>query len=405
MSKYHLKCTKCGFVTPTFLIWFQQNQKCPKCGSKRSEVVYDTNYSQLNELIRHQPESFWHYFDFLPLENEQNRISCGEGVTPIESWDFLSDYAREKHGIDCKVFVYRNDLNGGTGTFKDVAGALAAALFKENGITQYTAASTGNTATAYAKYLALAGVKFTVFVPENMTKDSEAEIVSYGQTVVRSSGDYAQAKVEAAQFSEENGILISTGNIDPIRVEAKRTMVFEFLRQLGKMPDVYIQAISGGTGPIAIDKGIRELKPYFPQLKNPKMLMIQQDLCDPMVQAWESAKAQNFPEGYEKHYPVIDHPQTSVSILSTGNPAMYPIVAPIVQQTNGDFLRVKENDLADFAKMVHCEKKIYLGPASLVCLAGFFEALRQHKIENGQTVLVNTGEGALRAKTFVNSVF
>ena len=405
MSKYHLKCSKCGFITPTFLIWFQQNQQCPKCGSKRSEAVYNTDYAPLNELIRHQPESFWHYFDFLPLENHQNRISCGEGTAPIEFWEFLSDYAREKHGIDCKVFVYRNDLNGGTGTFKDVAGALAAALFKENGITQYTAASTGNTATAYAKYLALAGVKFTVFVPENMTKDSEAEIVSYGQTVVRSFGDYAQAKVEAAQFSEKNGILISTGNIDPIRVEAKRTMVFEFLRRLEKMPDVYIQAISGGTGPIAIDKGIRELKPYFPQLKTPKMLMIQQDLCDPMVQAWESAKAQNFPEGFENHYPVIENPQTSVSILSTGNPAMYPVVAPIVRQTDGDFLRVRENDLADFAKMVYHEKKIYLGPASLVCLAGFFEALRQHKIENGQTVLVNTGEGALRATNFVNSVF
>ena len=405
MSKYHLKCTKCGFETPTFLVWFEQNQACPKCGSKRSEIIYNVDYSQLKELIKGNPESFWHYFDFLPLENKQNSISCGEGTIPIEAWAFLSDYAREKHGIDCEVFVYRNDLNGGTGTFKDVAGALAASVFKENGVTKYCAASTGNTATAYSKYLALAGVKFTVFVPENMTEDSETEMISFGQTVVRCNGDYAYAKAKAAEFSEQEHVLISTGNIDPVRVEAKRTMVFEFLRQLGKMPDVYIQAISGGTGPIAIDKGIRELKPYFPQLKNPKMLMVQQDLCDPMVQAWESAKAQNFPEGYESHYPVIDNPQTSVSILSTGNPAMYPIVAPIVKQTDGDFLRVKESDLTDFAKMVYHEKKIHLGPASLVCLAGFFEALRQHKIENGQTVLVNTGEGALRAKKFLEAVF
>ena len=46
-------------------------------------------------------------------------------------------------------------------------------------------------------------------------------------------------------------------------------MVFEWLRQMGQIPDVYIQAVSGGTGPIAIDKGIRDIKEIYPDLKNP----------------------------------------------------------------------------------------------------------------------------------------
>jgi threonine synthase len=102
-------------------------------------------------------------------------------------------------------------------------------------------------------------------------------------------------------------------------------MVFEWIRQIGKMPDVYIQAISGGTGPIAIDKGLREIKSVYPELEMPRLIMVQPDACDPMVQAWENAEKKGFPEGYENEYPIIDNPQTEVPTLATGNPATLSI--------------------------------------------------------------------------------
>ncbi len=296
--------------------------------------------------------------------------------------------------------VYRNDLNGGSNTFKDIAASLAASLFKENGVKEFCVASTGNTATAYARYLAEAGIKFTVFMPHDACEDTVNAIRSYGQTVVVCDGTYGDAKKEANDFHEKNHVLISTGNIDPIRVEAKKTMVFEYLRQLGKMPDVYVQAVAGGTGPIALDKGIRDLQTTFPETKMPRMLLIQQDTCDPMVQGWESAVKAGFPEGYEKNYPVIQNPQTMVSILSAGNPGMYPIVAPIVRKSGGTFLRMKESELAKYGRIVKDERGIYFGPASIVCLAGFYKALEEGQIHNGETVLLNTGEGADRATWF-----
>ena len=106
-------------------------------------------------------------------------------------------------------------------------------------------------------YLSMAGVNCSVFMPEDALKASEATISSYGQQVFRVMGDYAKAKEIAAGYAAAHNIPISAGNIDPIRVEAKKTMVFEWLRQIDRIPDVYIQAVSGGTGPIAVDKGIR----------------------------------------------------------------------------------------------------------------------------------------------------
>ena len=201
MSKYYLKCTQCGEVIPDFATWFSQNQQC-KCGCKRADVVYSADYHKITELTRpeHKPANFYHYFDFLPVMDEKNIVSLGEGAIPIEEWDFLEKYAREKYGVDCKVMVYRNDLNGGSNTFKDIAASLAASLFKENGVKEFCVASTGNTATANARYLAEAGIKFTVFMPHDACPDSVAAIRSYGQNVVVCDGNYGDAKKEANDF-------------------------------------------------------------------------------------------------------------------------------------------------------------------------------------------------------------
>ena len=405
MNKYHLKCTQCGEVIPDFATWFSQNQQC-KCGCKRADVVYSADYHKITELTKpeHKPANFYHYFDFLPVMDEKNIVSFGEGAIPIEEWDFLEKFAKEKYGVNCKVMVYRNDLNGGSNTFKDIAASLAASLFKENGVKEFCVASTGNTATAYARYLAEAGIKFTVFMPHDACEDTVKAIRSYNQTVVVCDGTYGDAKKEANDFHEKNHVLISTGNIDPIRVEAKKTMVFEYLRQLGKMPDVYMQAVAGGTGPIALDKGIRDLQATFSETKMPRMLLIQQDTCDPMVQGWESAVKAGFPEGYEKNYPVIPNPQTKISILTAGNPGMYPIVAPILRKSGGTFLRMKESELAKYGRIVKDERGIYFGPASIVCFAGFYKALEEGQIHDGELVLLNTGEGADRATWFKKMV-
>lgn len=404
MKKYSIVCKKCGHVTESFGQWLAQDQCCPECGSNHVDVRYTADYAKLPELYKQSPDSFWLYFDYLPLEHRENIISYSEGAIPIEEWDFMEKYALEKFGIHCQVMVYRNDLNGGTNTFKDVAASMAASIFKENGVKEFCVASTGNTATAYSKYLAKAGVNFNVFVPNCVCKDTVEEIQSHGQHIHIADGDYAYAKKLAAAYHKDNHVLISAGNIDPIRVEAKKTMVFEFMRQLGRMPDVYVQAVAGGTGPIAVDKGVRDISSVFPEVKLPRMLLVQQDTCDPMVQGWENAVKAGFPEGYEKNYPVIDNPQTKVSILSTGNPGMFPIVAPIVRKSGGTFLRVKEADLVDLARLVKKERNVVLGPASIVCLAGFYQALEQGEIHDGEMLLMNTGEGAARAKEFANSL-
>ncbi|MBU0766159.1 MAG: pyridoxal-phosphate dependent enzyme [Bacteroidetes bacterium] len=406
-NKFHLRCRQCNRIINNFREWFAGAQKCPECGNKWVNVGYSGDYKRLKELISDsadKAENMFHYFDFLPLNDKKNIITEGEGVIPVDRWEFLEEFAFKKYGLRVKVLAYRNDNNYGTGTFKDAAAALVASVLKENGVKQYAVASTGNVANAFAHYLALAGISLTVFVPQDALVANEAGVGSYGQRVYRVRGDYHKSKMIAAEYSKKYGILLSGGNTDPMRVEAKKTMVFEWLRLLGYLPDVYIQALSGGTGPIAIEKGCDDIEHLGLFTKRPRYILVQPDKCDPMTVAWNKARSKGFPEGWESDYPVLENPETLIPTLATGNPITYPIIATIVHRSGGEIISFHEEDCPDVARLIAYETTVKIGPAAAIAIGGFFDALRMKQIREGESVMINVGEGARRAPELLGAM-
>ncbi len=73
-----------------------------------------------------------------------------------------------------------------------------------------------------------------------------------------------------------------------------------------------------------------------------------------------------------------------------------------MKASGGAFLRMREKKLLSMGKLIAYEKKVIPGPASAVAMAGFFVALRKNKIKNGETVLINLGEGPNRHPTILN---
>ena len=400
--KYQLRCKKCGKVIGDFATWFQQDQQCD-CGSGYAEVEYPgLRPFDFKNVVTDSYQDY--YFDILPLEKRENIVSFGEGMIAMERWDNLEAYARE-HGIDCKVYVYRNDQNEGSGSFKDISAALAASVLKEHGIKEYCLASTGNAGVAFATYLAKAGIRFTEFAPNCIDPATVEAIRKVGQPVVISQGGYGDAKKEAADYHKNNHVLISGGNTDPLRIESKRLLAYECLRQIGQLPTVYMQAVAGGTSPLALEKGIRDLNAAAgDKYLIPRMLLVQQDECDPMVTAWEKATAEGFPEGWEKDYEAKKDIKTRIGILTAANPGNYPLVAPLVKRSGGTFIRVAEADLPKYGKEMKKNRGTLMGPASMVCYAGFFQAVERGLIKSGDTVLLNTGEGSDRSGWFREEV-
>lgn len=403
-QKFYFVCRSCGAKINSFKEWFSNNQACPSCGKSNIDTIYSTNKESIKKLISKdaRPESLWHYFDFLPLNHRENIITEGEGVAPIERWGFLEDYAKRKYNLDLQIYINRNDKSFATGTFKDKGGALAASVLKEEGIKEYVVASTGNTATAFAHYLAMAGVSLSVFLPENALHDSVAHIGTYGQKVYSVKGDYAKAKKVASDYANKYNILMTGGNLDPLRLEAKKTQVYEMLRVIGRIPDVYIQALSGGTGPFAVEKGIKDIEGTGLVEKLPRFLLAQGDRCAPQAKAWNKAKKDGFPPGYENVYTVIENPEPLIPTIATGDPKTYPMMAPLVHRSGGEIFEIDEDLAIDIARLVAYERVIKIGPASTAAIAGLFEALKLGYINNNETIFVNMGESANRAFGFMH---
>jgi threonine synthase len=132
-NKYFFLCRGCGNKIEGFAQWFHDGQKCPSCGGKWVDVKYNNDYLKLPDLINNHagnPDSLFHYFDYLPLLDRNNIITEGEGVIPVDRWKFLEEFAQAYYHTDLTVLAYRNDENPGTGTFQGCSSSCGCLGFK-----------------------------------------------------------------------------------------------------------------------------------------------------------------------------------------------------------------------------------------------------------------------------------
>ena len=406
MYKFKFICIECSYETKSFKDWFDAGQKCLRCGAIYSETVYGDSAGLPSVFTKREVDSMWSYFDFLPLNSRKNITSLREGAVPIQEFSRVEKIVKNYYNIECRIRVFRNDLSPGTRTFKDLAGALLSSVLKENNVKNYVVSSTGNIASSFSRYLSLNGIKLHVFFPKDTSASQEAEVKSYGATVFRVNGDYNLAKKMAEEFAEKHGFLFAKTGVDPTRIEAKKTLAYEMFRQSHglELPTVYIQALSGGTGPIGVFKGNEELIRSNITTKHQKMILVQSEKCAPMVDAYIDYKSNGFPGDWDFRFPTYRNPDTRITTIATGYPALYPYVAEVVRRTDGDIISVDENLVEAVSRMIFLCEKIRIGPASSIAMLGLFKALKNGLIKDKDVVVVNIGDGVERSPEFLGQL-
>jgi threonine synthase len=390
MRKFAVQCRACGAKTP----FIQPIYACPHCGNGWLDAVYDHANTQpwLAELAT-RGANLWRYRELLPLCDDANIISLGEGWTPLLRAQNLGLMLGHPH-----IFI-KDERQGPTGSFKDRQATIAISAMKEAGIKEAVVASTGNVAIAFSAYSARAGIKMWVFVTSSVPADKMREVALYGSDVIKVAGTYDQCKKVAADFAQSKGIFLDRGIKGIAAKEAMKTLAFEVAEQLGNImagedpsvpngnrhpwvaPDWYLQSVSGGLGPVGVIKGFEELRERGLVDKVPKLACFQSTGCAPMANSFHKGLAMAED---------VDDPITTITTLATGVPGeAYVVLRELIQKYGGTIEAIDDAAAIHALQTVARMDGLSIEPATAVTFAGLFKLVRDGVIKPHETVVVN----------------
>jgi threonine synthase len=370
----HLQCNLCGEEQP-----YQPFTPaiCRKCDSQWLAAHYEFDAFKRDILrgLPERPRNLWRYQDVLPLRDPAALDLYPAGGTPL----WLSQ--RFAVALGHHQVYLKDERYAPTSSFKDRQAAVAVAAMNENNIREAVIASTGNAAVAYAAACARAGIKLWVFMTSLVPQEKLREAALFGAEVIRVSGNYDQTKQIASQFAERKNILLDRGASSIPARESMKTIAYEIVEQLGwRAPDWYIQAVSGGLGPLGVYQGFREMFNMGLIDKIPKLGIIQSEGCAPMVNAFRAGK--------DTADPVI--PDTHIIILSTGDPGKaYTYLYHLTQQYGGIMEAVSDIEAYQAMRNLAKSEGMAVEPATSVAFAGLEKLIRNGTISPEETVVVN----------------
>lgn len=387
---YHVECLDCGDRRTHHPL----SQNCPSCQSAWAEVRYDLTAARRiwSQSLHQRPFDLWRYHELLPVHGSHPALYMGEGGTPLLKATNLERLLGLKH------LYIKDERQGPTASFKDRQAVVSVAVLVEAGLREIVVASTGNVAIAYSAYCARAGIKLWAFITSLVPAPKMHEIAIYGSQLIKIASTYDQAKHLASNFAQERGLYIDRGTRSVAAVESMKTLAFEIAEQLAEVahtfdpgrvsdtawfaPDWYIQAVSGGIGPVGVLKGFQELCQMGLVRGSPALACIQSEGCAPMVEAWQ--------RGAVEITPVLS-PTTRISTLSTGDPGRtYSLLRTrMLEGPGGTMESVTDEEAFQAMHTLAKMEGLSIEPAAAVAFAGLFKLVRSKQIEPDQVVVVN----------------
>src|SRR5512147_2185214 len=235
-----------------------------------------------DKLAARAPD-LWRYRELLPVRKSEDIVSLGETMTPIVRMPRL---AAKLGGGEILV---KDEGRLPTGSFKARGLVMAVSMAKALGIKHMAMPTNGNAGAALAAYASRAGIKTTIFCPEDTPEVNVSEIALQGATVYRVNGLIDDCGKIVGEGKAKVGWFDTSTLKEPYRIAGKKTMGLELAEQLDwQLPDAIFYPTGGGTGLIGMWKAFAELETMgWIGKQRPKMVAVQASGCAPIVRAFE----------------------------------------------------------------------------------------------------------------------
>jgi threonine synthase len=325
--------------------------------------------------------TLWRYREILPLQDDANLISLGEGFTPLIKAKTL---ARE-FGLE-RLWI-KDEAQNPTGSFKDRGLSLAVSRAKELGVKKVAIPSAGNAGGSLSAYTARAGIEAHVFMPKDTPVANQIEARQYGARLTLVDGLINDCgRIIAERKAAEGWFDVATLK-EPYRVEGKKTMGYEIAEQLNwKLPDVIIYPTGGGTGLIGMWKAFQEMEELgCIGTKRPRMVSVQAAGCAPIVKA--------FIEGKETAEP-WPQAKTVASGLRVPHALADFLMLRALRESNGTALSVSDQEMLAEIPHIGQAEGIFFCPEGAACVVALRRLIEQKWIKTTDEVLIfNTASG------------
>jgi len=333
------------------------------------------------EVLAGRPPDLWRYRELLPVRHVEDIVSLGEAMTPVLP---LPKVAAKMGGGELLV---KDEGRLPTGSFKARGLVMAVSMAKAFGIKHMAMPTNGNAGAALAAYASHAGIKTTIFCPEDTPEVNLSEIALQGATVYRVNGLIDDCgKIVGEGKSKVGWFDVSTLK-EPYRIEGKKTMGLELAEQLGwTVPDVIFYPTGGGTGLIGMWKAFAELEAIgFIGGKRPRMVAVQAEGCAPMVRAYE--------QGVE-HAPRWENAQTIASGIRVPQAIGDFLILRAVRDSGGFAIAVSDAAITAGLDEVAREEGFLMCPEGAATYAAYKQSLADGRVKkNEQAVLFNCATG------------
>lgn len=378
MNVTHLYCSSCSKQYEARRLY----NLC-ECG-KPLMVAYDLERASTmltKESFSWRTPSLWRYEEVLPVQRPENRLTLGEGMTPLIKAERLG------HSLGMKNLLIKDESLNPTGSFKARGMAVAVSMAKELGANKLAVPSAGNAGGALAAYAARGGLEAFIFMPKDTPLANVLECEQTGAQVTLLEGLITDCGRYVAEHKEAEGWFDVSTLKEPYRVEGKKTMGYELGEQLGwELPDVIIYPTGGGTGLIGMWKAFDEMERMgWIDSRRPRMVTVQAEGCAPIVRAFVAGatSAAEIPDAH-----------TVAAGLRVPRAIGDFIMLDILRRSGGTALSVTDDELLAAVREIGAAEGIFAAPEGAACLPALRMLIEGNQVSRDErVVLFNTGSG------------
>jgi len=386
MNVTHLECANCHLRHEAQRLL----NLCRECG-KPLLVRYDlanATRTLTKESLKGRRADLWRYLEVLPVEDEANIVSLGEGWTPLLKAERLGQR------VGLKELYIKDESQNPTQSFKARGMATAVSMARELGAQKLAVPSAGNAAGALAAYAARAGLECFIFMPDDTPRANVIECEVNGAHVHLMKGLITDCGAEVARRKDAEGWFDVSTLKEPYRVEGKKTLGYELAEQFNwELPDVIIYPTGGGTGLIGMWKAFAEMEEMgWIGPARPRMVTVQSSGCAPIVRAFDEGKrfADEFPNA-----------ATVASGLRVPKAIGDFLILDALRESKGAAVAVTDDELIFATREIGAAEGVFCAPEGGACLPALRSLMAEGKIgADERVVLFNTGAGVKYLEAF-----